>query len=201
MFYAFLARHHVGTTYPTATGALRVGWLFPRDEPDVARRHPIDEVAKLAPEHLAVWLRAQRSVASEPALFRVMLGICPKWWAPGVLLLGDAAHPMNAIRAQGINLGLRDAIVAANHLVPVLSGTDGAALERACAAIQAERAPEIEAAQQLQLRIAQVPAPLFSHWMRRWVLPPLMRTGIPQRVQTWQERVLRDGLGEVVLRV
>ncbi|MEQ1502191.1 MAG: FAD-dependent monooxygenase [Myxococcota bacterium] len=196
-FYAFLGRGEVGTMYPTATGELRVGWLFPRSRYDEVRRarpHPLDEVARLAPPHLADWLRGQDRAAAEPALFKVMLGLAPRWWRPGVLLLGDAAHPMNAIRAQGINLGLRDAIAAARHLGPALATADPAALDAACAAVQAARVQEIDRAQALQLRIAALPAVLHQRWFRRWVFRPLVALGIPQRVQVRIERVLRDGL-------
>jgi 2-polyprenyl-6-methoxyphenol hydroxylase-like FAD-dependent oxidoreductase len=62
---------------------------------------------------------------------------------------------MSPVRAQGINLALRDAIVAANHLVPVLrKGADPSALDAACRAVQAEREPEIVRAQKLQTREA-----------------------------------------------
>ena len=44
----------------------------------------------------------------------------PKWWTPGVLLLGDAAHPMSPVGGQGINIALRDVIVAANALATTL---------------------------------------------------------------------------------
>ena len=201
IFYAFLGRDSVGTMYPTATGALRVGWLFPKGDPDARTRHPVDEVARLAPDHIAAWLRESRTEASEPVLFRVVMGMARRWSAPGVVLLGDAAHPMNAVRAQGINLGLRDAIVAANHLVPALTAGNRAALQRAGEAIEAERRPEIDEAQRLQLKIAAVPRPFFWPWFRRWVFSPLVRLGVPQRVQVRQERVLRYGLGDVSLTV
>lgn len=72
-----------------------------------------------------------------------------------MLLLGDAAHPMSPVRAQGINLALRDALVAANHLVAVLrGGAEASALDAACRAAQAEREPEIARAQKLQRREA-----------------------------------------------
>jgi 2-polyprenyl-6-methoxyphenol hydroxylase-like FAD-dependent oxidoreductase len=58
---------------------------------------------------------------------------------------------MSPVRAQGINLALRDAIVAANHLIPVLRDDAAAyALDAACLAVQAEREPEIVRSQKLQ---------------------------------------------------
>jgi hypothetical protein len=42
-----------------------------------------------------------------------------------LLLLGDAAHPMSPLRAQGLNMALRDALVAAELLLPVLCGEGG----------------------------------------------------------------------------
>jgi len=40
----------------------------------------------------------------------------PRWYAPGVLLLGDAAHTMSPVGGVGINCAIQDAIVAANVL-------------------------------------------------------------------------------------
>jgi 2-polyprenyl-6-methoxyphenol hydroxylase-like FAD-dependent oxidoreductase len=57
---------------------------------------------------------------------------------------------MSPVHAQGINLALRDTIVAANHLLPALrSGGTPAALDAAARAVQAEREPEIVRAQTL----------------------------------------------------
>ena len=48
---------------------------------------------------------------------------------------------------------LRDAVVAANHLIPALTGRGGGEiLDAACRAVQAEREPEIVRAQRLQRR-------------------------------------------------
>ena len=68
----------------------------------------------------------------------VLVGRAPAWTAPGVLVLGDAAHPMSPVRAQGINLALRDVIVAANHLVPAAAAAGPDALDAACRAVQAD---------------------------------------------------------------
>lgn len=40
----------------------------------------------------------------------------PCWYAPGVLLIGDAAHIMSPVGGVGINCAIQDAIVAANIL-------------------------------------------------------------------------------------
>ncbi len=95
-----------------------------------------------APVWLAEYIRAHRDEIDGPIRLNVLVGRSRKWTTPGVLLIGDAAHPMSPVRAQGINLALRDAIVTANHLVPVLqSGVDAAALDAAARAVQREREP------------------------------------------------------------
>lgn len=40
----------------------------------------------------------------------------PRWYVPGVLLIGDAAHVMSPVGGVGINCAIQDAIVAANTL-------------------------------------------------------------------------------------
>jgi 2-polyprenyl-6-methoxyphenol hydroxylase-like FAD-dependent oxidoreductase len=121
-----------------------------------------------------------------------------------LLLLGDAAHPMSPIRAQGINMALRDVVAAANGLVPVLlrSG-DWGAIDAVLPQIQADREPEILAIQRLQqAEVAQGELmrnnPVLRHLVSR--MAPLLRPGIRY---SWIRRQLkmRRGLGEVVLRV
>ncbi|NEP54088.1 MAG: hypothetical protein F6K65_36970 [Moorea sp. SIO3C2] len=98
---------------------------------------------------------AQREWVTSPVRLNVIVGQCEQWWKPGVLLLGDAAHPMSPVRAQGINLALRDAIVTANHLVPVLKKQlSETALVNALQQIEAERQPEVTRSQALQIREA-----------------------------------------------
>jgi len=47
-----------------------------------------------------------------------------RWYRPGLLCIGDAAHAMSPIGGVGINLAVQDAVAAANILVqPLLSGT------------------------------------------------------------------------------
>ena len=201
-FYAFLERNRLGTMYPAPAGGLRVGWLIPKDaDPALRKRNPAYEVAAMAPPHLRAWLLNHADQGTDTSFFRVIFGQCPTWSKPGVLLLGDAAHPMSAIRAQGINLGLRDAVVAANHLVPALMQGDRDRVTKACKRIQEEREPEVRKAQRMQIKVAQLPPVFFSPSFRRWVMPTLVKLGIPQGVNVYQERVLRYGLQAVKLEV
>lgn len=107
-----------------------------------------------APAWLVDHVTAHEGAIIGPIRLNVLVGRATPWVAPGVLLLGDAAHPTSPVRAQGINLALRDAIVAANHLAPLAASPAAARVDAACRAIQAEREPEIVRAQALQRREA-----------------------------------------------
>jgi 2-polyprenyl-6-methoxyphenol hydroxylase-like FAD-dependent oxidoreductase len=43
-----------------------------------------------------------------------------RWYRPGLLCIGDAAHAMSPIGGVGINLAVQDAVAAANILAPPL---------------------------------------------------------------------------------
>jgi 2-polyprenyl-6-methoxyphenol hydroxylase-like FAD-dependent oxidoreductase len=70
-----------------------------------------------------------------------------RWQRPGLLLLGDAAHPMSPVRAQGINMALRDSQLAASELA---SCSHQGTLDQAAERIETRRRPEIRRMQHLQ---------------------------------------------------
>jgi len=57
-------------------------------------------------------------------LLSVTVDRLKKWWRPGFLCIGDAAHAMSPIGGVGINLAVQDAVAAANQLAgPLKAGT------------------------------------------------------------------------------
>ena len=149
------ARAHPLVAYTSWDGRLQVGLIMPKGSLSTLPGDWLPEAVSAAPDWLARHVLEHQDELEGPIRLNVIVGLAPAWTTPGVLLLGDAAHPMSPVRAQGINLAFRDAIVAANHLVPLASRGDAAPLDAACHAIEVERKPEIVRAQKLQRREAQ----------------------------------------------
>lgn len=189
--------------YVSWDARLQLAWMIEKGSWRALREtNWLPALLRLLPPGLATHLQARAAELEGPALLDVIVGRCPRWSAPGLLLLGDAAHPMSPVRAQGINMALRDAIVAANHLVPACRG-DGD-LDAAAAGIQAEREREIVPVQRLQIREVR-----GQRWARRrpWLMASLLRlaplftrTGWFPRLWLRQQRPLRFGVTRVDLR-
>jgi 2-polyprenyl-6-methoxyphenol hydroxylase-like FAD-dependent oxidoreductase len=75
-------------------------------------------VAAIAPE-FAGRLDAVRSW-DDVKLLTVRLNRMPRWYRPGLLCIGDAAHAMSPVGGVGINLAVADAVAAARVLEPAL---------------------------------------------------------------------------------
>lgn len=66
-------------------------------------------------EHLQDWKQA--------SLLSVEVGLLKRWYRPGLLFIGDAAHVMSPVGGVGINYSIQDAVVAANVLgAPLKAG-------------------------------------------------------------------------------
>jgi 2-polyprenyl-6-methoxyphenol hydroxylase-like FAD-dependent oxidoreductase len=60
---------------------------------------------------------------SEIKLLTVLVDRLRKWYLPGLLCIGDAAHAMSPVGGIGINLAIQDAVATANLLWrPLLQG-------------------------------------------------------------------------------
>ena len=103
----------------------QAGYVIPKGTYPGLRREGIDTLhrgfGELIPEfadrveHIEDW--------SQVSLLSVESSMCPRWYRPGLLLIGDAAHVMSPVAGVGINYAIQDAVVAANVLIRPLKGS------------------------------------------------------------------------------
>ena len=205
---AYFGRGHLLIAYHTWDDTLQLGWVILKGTFAALRGRGVeawvDEMAHHVSPDLGDHLRRHAAAIERPFLLDVAADCVKSWCVPGALLIGDAAHTMSPVGGQGINIALRDAIVAANRLVPVLtrSGSDAAAIDAAAAQVPRERMPEVARIQLLQ---AQPPKLVLS---RSWWGEPLRRlvariaaSGVAQRRALSVARPFLFGVTDVRLRV
>jgi 2-polyprenyl-6-methoxyphenol hydroxylase-like FAD-dependent oxidoreductase len=117
----------------------QAGYVIPKGTYPELRHEGIEALhrgfAELIPEfadrieHLKDWQQA--------SLLSVESSRCPRWYRPGLLLIGDAAHVMSPVGGVGINYAIQDAVVAANVLGGPLKS--GRLQSRHLAAVQRRR--------------------------------------------------------------
>jgi 2-polyprenyl-6-methoxyphenol hydroxylase-like FAD-dependent oxidoreductase len=164
----------VVVTFATTKARLQIAYSAPGDLAAL-RKDPAALRAALLPrlnEPLRSLVDARLSGPIDTQLLKVSIDRLKRWSAPGILFLGDAAHTMGPAGAQGLNLAIRDAIVAADHLIEARGDYGEGVLAR----IEAVRRPEIEVAQAGQLRAyGMVQKPLFVQHMMFSMLPLVMK--------------------------
>jgi 2-polyprenyl-6-methoxyphenol hydroxylase-like FAD-dependent oxidoreductase len=166
-------------------------FVIPKGGYDELRRRGLpsfaEEIARLAPfvrdrvNELTAW--------DDVKLLTVAVDRLRRWYRPGLLCIGDAAHAMSPIGGVGINLAVQDAVAAANILVGDLRS--GAAIgTEPLARVQRRRELPTRLTQRLQLLIqnrvmirvlgsaAPLSVPFPIRLLQRW---PVLRR-IPARV-------------------
>jgi 2-polyprenyl-6-methoxyphenol hydroxylase-like FAD-dependent oxidoreductase len=197
----------LAVTFPTADGLLQVGFMIPKGGLAALRARGMEvwteELISRLPGYLADHLRTHRQAVAGATLLNVVCGRLTEWTVPGLLLIGDAAHPMSPVGGQGVNIALRDALVAANHLCPVLTaGAGGSAIDAAARRVQDERWPEVVAVQKMQQRHGRMLSP--GGWRGRLMvrlLPFMVRTGLLQWLNRKSNRQMSEGVLPVRLVV
>ena len=149
----FMPGHgHLMIATATANGLMQIGWVLLKGVYGDLKSRSIDEWVSVmrgqAEPELAAHLADHAHTLTRPFLLNVVSDRVLGWARDRALLIGDAAHTMSPVGGQGLNIALRDAIVAANELVPVLrSGGD---FDAAAARVEAIRAPEVDRIQRIQ---------------------------------------------------
>eukprot|EP00808_Paulinella_micropora_P024091 g78288.t1 len=185
----------------------KIAYVLPRDRKEdwrsVSSVEWAERIAKIAPPAFAKHIRQHAAAIDAPVLLNVIVARCSKWNVPGLLLLGDAAHPMAPIRAQGINVALRDVIVAVNHLLPLLQAkqVDLSAVDASLALIQNEREKEIAKCQALQREEQHHAAQIAEYSALRAVVAFASPLLCPFSGQVWmlRQKPLRFGFTSVHL--
>jgi 2-polyprenyl-6-methoxyphenol hydroxylase-like FAD-dependent oxidoreductase len=127
------------------------------------------------------------------SLLSVESSRCPRWYRPGLSLIGDAAHVMSPVGGVGINYAIQDAVVAANVLAGPLKDSQAQLKDldtKYLAAVQWRRELPTRFIQMLQtqiqrrvlasvLRSEQPLAP--PGWLRLLIRVPLVRS-VPARI-------------------
>jgi 2-polyprenyl-6-methoxyphenol hydroxylase-like FAD-dependent oxidoreductase len=166
------------------------GFVIPKGGADEIRKQGIEkfreDIASLQPflrdrvNELRDW--------DDVSLLTVKVDRLRRWWRPGLLCIGDAAHAMSPVGGVGINLAIQDAVAAANILASKLVARS--ITDDDLRAVQQRREFPTRATQRLQIAVQNrvirhvlgsakpltVPAPLKL--MQRW---PFLRQ-IPARV-------------------
>jgi len=164
----------------------------------------IEAIAKHADPILGNHLREHSAQIKNPFLFSTVADYVDDWTAPGSLLLGDAAHAMSPVGGQGLNLAIRDSIVAANYLIPALAkASNQNKLDEITKKIQAERSTEIETIQKLQ---SLPPKILFNNtiWTRLlFRIGPILIKGQVKEIKKIKKNSILDrfawGVSDVML--
>jgi 2-polyprenyl-6-methoxyphenol hydroxylase-like FAD-dependent oxidoreductase len=165
-------------------------FVIPKGTADEIRQRGLEafhrEIAELEPflkdrvEELRDW--------KQVSLLTVRVDRLARWFRPGLLCIGDAAHAMSPIGGVGINLAIQDAVAAANILGPKLR--QGNVTECDLQAVQRRRNFPTRATQRFQILIQNnvirrilgsdkaLGVPCVLKLLRRWAI--LRR--IPARV-------------------
>jgi len=185
-------------------GQLQMGWVLLKgaygDLKSRSIHDWVDAMRPYADPELSDHLARHRDSISRPFLLHAIADRVVGWSSPGMLLIGDAAHTMSPVGGQGINLALRDAIVAANELVPALTGHQD--VDAAARRVEALRAPEIDRIQRLQSLPPRIVMGrtrlhgLVRHALTRALARPAARSHAGRVLS-----LFFDGVTEVELRV
>ena len=128
-------------------------YVIPKGSAEAVRAGGIEKVRALLVRLMPFLADRVGELKSVDDLKLLTVGVdrLERWWRPGVLCIGDAAHTMSPIGGVGVNLAIQDAIAASNILTAPLRA--GRLADSDLAAVQARRLFPARATQAAQVFI------------------------------------------------
>ncbi|MGW1023374.1 FAD-dependent oxidoreductase [Streptomyces sp. NPDC002577] len=145
-----------GLFIPTRPDSVRVGFNIPKGGLKEMRSQGLpllyERLDQLAPE-LSKTVREHVRGWADTSMLDIFTTVVPRWSAPGLVLIGDAAHTLTPILGQGVNHAIIDAVTLAPLVEQALRDGGGtSALGAATAEFQRTREPSVARSRALQLR-------------------------------------------------
>ncbi|MDT8915157.1 FAD-dependent oxidoreductase [Amycolatopsis sp. PS_44_ISF1] len=134
----------------------QVGYSLAKGSYAEVRDAGVEPIRRFVREHVP-WLADRVHLLADFAqttLLSVDISRVERWYRPGLLLIGDAAHVISPVGGNGILMAVQDAVATANRLVPVLRAGAAPAVAD-LAGVQRDREPAITAVQAQQVRVEQ----------------------------------------------
>lgn len=104
------------------TNAWQIGYIIPKGGYQKMRSAGMDALRRELAALLPDWADRLDTLQEwkQISVLSVESSRLKRWYRPGLLLIGDAAHVMSPVGGVGINYAVQDAVVAANILGPSL---------------------------------------------------------------------------------
>jgi 2-polyprenyl-6-methoxyphenol hydroxylase-like FAD-dependent oxidoreductase len=177
----------------------QIAYVIPKGSSTSLRHAPLDDFRAEVGRQVTFLADRTRALESwdDVKLLEVRVDRLKRWYEPGLLMIGDAAHAMSPIGGVGINLAIQDAVAAANALAPALQN-GGTPSVKVLRSVQRRREIPTRVVQGIQVQIQDrviAPALRASDDGHPLAIPALLRNVLKsQSVRTIPARVFGVGV-------
>ncbi|MBT5403025.1 MAG: NAD(P)-binding protein [Crocinitomicaceae bacterium] len=199
-FRAYLNGESLFILYTNSEGLIQMAWG--RKEENKLREKDFEKrkatLLSEIPSNYQTLIKEGYQETSRSQFLKVECDRLSSWHYKNVLFLGDAAHTMSPVAGQGINLAIRDSIVAANHCIPFLKENRPLPSETFIA-IQNERIKEIKIMQRFQQKFGyfMLGAPKWQSKIFFFlILPVLKKIGLQKKML----KMVQGGVSKVSIK-
>ena len=172
---AYAGQGNLLIAYQSWDDQLQLAWVVLKNQFKDLRDEGIEAWVELMSDHVdpvfSQHLRQNTSFISNQFFLNSVSDCVEEWSIPGAMVIGDAAHTMSPVGGQGLNIAMRDAVVSANYLVPILKKDplNLKNLDEAIKQIEADRMNELKSIQYKQSIAPKIMLnqSLLGDWARR----------------------------------